>query len=100
MMANTPQISPNNRGLTLVIAGAIAFIGVSLLAASAWVYSRPKSYEALPGRPLLEQNQPEFRDEEAGLRFDPPVNWSMQARATAPPEKESDRMLVKYKRLI
>jgi len=85
-----------------LLAGAGAVVGVAILTASLWaVFKSPKEYEALPGRPLLEQSGPEFRDDQVGLRFDPPVNWSMQSRATAPPDKEgNERTLVKYKRLI
>src|SRR5947209_16834132 len=85
-----------------LLAGVGAVLGVGVLTASLWaVFKSSKEYEALPGRPLLEAPGPEFRDDQVGLRFDPPVNWSMQSRATAPPEEEgAERTLVKYKRLI
>lgn len=57
--------------------------------------------EALEGRPLLEQDGPEFHDRQIGLRFTPPAGWGMQARSTeSPTTHKPERMVVKYKRLV
>lgn len=57
--------------------------------------------EALEGRPLLEQDGPEFVDNQIGLRFTPPTGWGMQARSTeSPTTHKPERMVVKYKRLV
>jgi hypothetical protein len=57
------------------------------------------------GKPLLStglEERPVFRDEQLGLQFHPPGNWSMQVRSRlAPDDKGKDeRVVVKYKRLL
>jgi hypothetical protein len=56
---------------------------------------------ATPGRPLLQNDEELFTDQQVGLQFAPPKFWSLQARSLdSPQEHRSERMVVKYKRLI
>lgn len=57
--------------------------------------------EALPSRPLLVNDEPDFRDADEHFRFVPPEKWSMQERSVAAPHFEKDdRTLVKFKNLV
>jgi len=68
---------------------------------------RAKFPTPIPGRPLLEQGNifddrdEVFTDAQLSVRFNPPANWSMQARSTeSPTTHRPERTVVKYKRLI
>jgi hypothetical protein len=76
-----------------VLAGALYFI---------WQHFQTSGIviETREGRPLLKSNPAEFRDAEVGIRFKPPAKWSMQLVSKEAPEHSSDRMVVKYKRLL
>ena len=55
----------------------------------------------LEGRPMLEQDGPEFIDRQVGITFTPPQGWAMQSRSTeSPTTHKSDRTIVKFKRLV
>jgi hypothetical protein len=57
--------------------------------------------EAIAGKPLLQGGNELFRDEQTGLQFMPPGNWSMQMRSgEAPGLRLAERGLVKYRRVI
>src|SRR5262245_50942714 len=58
------------------------------------------AYETRENRPLLRQSAVEYRDNQVGIRFNPPAKWSMQLLSKEAPTHNSDRMLVKYKRLL
>jgi hypothetical protein len=62
---------------------------------------RPRLSEPIAGLPLLQQDEKLFTDRQAGIQFTPPMYWSMQVRSTeAPNAHKSERLVVKYKRLI
>lgn len=82
---------------TAVAAVAVA-VGLGALFALTPNVRRP---QAVPGEPLLKQDEDLFTDRQVGLQFTPPGNWSMQARSLeSPREHRPERMLVKFKRLI
>lgn len=84
--------------------GLVSLIGVALVVAggiSWWLGGRPRKPVATPGRPLLQNDEELFTDHQLQVQFEPPGNWSMQARSTeAPNTHKSERTIVKFKRLI
>jgi hypothetical protein len=66
--------------------------------------SKPPLPSPQAGMPLLEQTSSEiksFHDNEVGMRFTPPGNWSQQMRSTAEAgDAQGERPVVKYKRFV
>lgn len=55
----------------------------------------------LEGRPMLEQDGPQFVDNQVGITFTPPTGWAMQQRSTeSPTTHKAERTIVKFKRLV
>ena len=93
-----PAAPPRQR---LLLALALAIFAVAALVL--WFNQRRPAavVEAEGQRPLLRNDAQEFHDEQVGVRFTPPPNWSMQGRTTeAPNVRVAERSLVKFKRLI
>jgi hypothetical protein len=93
-------MNPLTRKRVLAGTAAAALVASGLGALFAFTPSlRPPS--ATPGRPLLQNDDELFTDQQIGLQFAPPKLWSLQARSLdSPHEHRSERMIVKYKRLI
>jgi hypothetical protein len=89
----------------LIGTAAAALAAAAGLGALFALTPRVRPPAAVPGEPLLRQNDSEepdlFTDRQVGVQFVPPGGWSMQARTTeSPREHKPERMVVKYKRLI
>jgi hypothetical protein len=90
----------NNKQVVIaIVCGAVLLAaGLGLLLA---LTPNVRFQTAIPGRPLLQNDEENFTDRQVGIQFTPPGNWSMQARATETgTDKSLERMVVKYKRLI
>jgi hypothetical protein len=88
------------RRRVLAATAAAALVASGLGALFAFT-PRVRPPAATPGRPLLQNDDELFTDQQVGLQFEPPKLWSLQARSLDPPhEHRSERMIVKYKRLI
>ena len=93
----------NNRTRNRILAGTAAGAAVIAGGLGALFAFTPRGNlpPAIPGRPLLQQDEDVFTDRQVGIQFTPPGNWSMQTRSTASPhEHTSERTVVKFKRLI
>jgi hypothetical protein len=93
--------NPNPRRRVLVGTATVAVLIAAGLGALFAFTPRVRLPEPLPGRPLLQQDEQLFTDRQVGVQFTPPMYWSMQTRSTeSPNEHRSERVIVKYKRLI
>jgi hypothetical protein len=82
----------------LLVATVIAAIGLGVVYAFTPNVRRAQMIE---GRPMLEQDGPDFVDHQIGVTFTPPAGWAMQERSTeSPTTHKAERMVVKFKRLI
>ncbi|MBX7105794.1 MAG: hypothetical protein K1X57_17050 [Gemmataceae bacterium] len=93
----TPATSPR----TVPIFCALALLAVGGAVAAYLLAPEVPNYDAIEGRPLLEQDGPYFTDHQVGFQFTPPAGWGLQMRSTeAPTAKKPERTIVKYKRLV
>jgi hypothetical protein len=92
---------PDPRRRVLIGMTAVAIVVAAGLGALFAFTPRVRLPEPIPGRPLLQQDEQLFTDRQVGAQFTPPMYWSMQTRSTeSPREHKSERVIVKYKRLI
>lgn len=73
-------------------------LGLAVVYAMTPSVRRPAELE---GRPMLEQDGPQFIDKQVGITFTPPTGWAMQQRSTeSPTTHKAERTIVKFKRLV
>jgi len=103
MPTATPQApkTADPRQQRILLAVALVLLVPSLYFIWRHFRTHGVEYETVAGRPLLKNESNRFHDQDSGIRFRAPTNWSLQLRTTEAPDAEGkERLIVKYKRLL